>query len=219
MDLKELVGKVFKVQIIEKRDDWYIANIVNKKVSIYIEDTGDFEEKELLETIQKCIVVEVKEEKLIGFLLANRKFVNDIKKIDKNLKDKEEHNKIQDIYLMERLKIKGKVVGLYLVDEGDIGKYYLDTVEIGIYVKKLRENNIRFKENTVENELAKQIKDVVQSIDLSKKEISLIEEREKEKHLIEKALDLEIGREITRIVTLDLKQKVEVLEEKIIKEI
>ena len=33
-------------------------------------------------------------------------------------------------------------------------------------------------------ELAKQIKDIVQSIDLNKKEISLREEQEKQKHLI-----------------------------------
>ena len=68
----------------------------------------------------------------------------------------------------------------------------------------MKENNILFKENTIENELAKQIKDVVQSIDLNKKEISLREEQEKQKHLIEKALGIEIGREITRIAILDL---------------
>lgn len=204
----DLIGKIVKVKIIKKQGNYYYAKTIDGKYEIYIEDEGDYIEEELLNSIEKCIVLEEREGHLIGFLLSNRKFVNDIKKIDKELKKSSEHLKVKDIYLMERLKINGKVVGLYLVDEGDIAKYYLGTKEIGTYVKKIRENNILFKENTIENELAKQIKDVVQSIDLNKKEISLIEEQEKQKKLIEKALGLELGREITRIATLDLKQKV-----------
>lgn len=210
MNLEELIGKIYLVKIIEKKNNWYIAKMLEKNTIIYIEDTGDFLEEELINTIEKCIVIEIKDSNLIGFLLTDRKFKNDIEKIDKKLKGTKEYNNIKDIYLMERLKIKGKVVGLYLVDQGDIGKYYLDTVEIGTYVKKLRENNILFKENTIENQLAKQIKDVVQSIDLNKKEISLKQERENEKRLIEKALGLEVN----RIVTLDLKQKVQEKEDK-----
>lgn len=151
---------------------------------------------------------------LIGFLLSNRKFVNDIHKIEKGLKQKEEYESIKDIYLLERLKIKGKVVGLYLVDEEDIGRYYLDTEEIGRYVKKQKGNNILFKENKIENELAKQIRDVVQSANLNKKQISLRKEQEKQKDIIEKALGLEKEREIMQIVTIDLKQKVKQVQEK-----
>lgn len=88
------------------------------------------------------------------------------------------------------------------------GKYYLDTLEIGTFNKKIRENNILFKERKVEEELGKQIRDVVMSIDLRKKEISLIEENEKEKHLIEKALGLETKYEITQIATISLKEKI-----------
>lgn len=210
MNLEEFVGKVYSVKIIDKKHNWYIGTIIGKKEKVYIEDTKDYEQEELIDTIEKCIIIDIKEGNLIGFLLSNRKFINDLYKIDKKLKSTKEHVKIKDIYLMERLKIKDKVVGLYLVDEGDIGKYYLDAVEIGTYIKKIKENNILFKENTIENILAKQIKDVVQSIDLNKKEISLKQERESEKRLIEKAL----GLEITRIATLDLKQKVQEKEEK-----
>lgn len=209
METKQYIGKVVQVKIISKKDNWYIAKIVNKNINVYIQDTNDYEKEELINKIEKCIILEEKNGKLIGFLLTNRKFINDIKKIDKNLKNKSNYHKIKDIYLMERLKLKGRVVGLYLVDEGDIGKYYLDTKEIGTYLKKLRENNILIKENTIENELAKQIKDVVQSIDLNKKEISLRQEQEKQKHLIEKALGLEKTREIMRITSVDLKQEIE----------
>lgn len=204
----DLIGKIVKVKIIKKQGNYYLAKTTDENYEMYIEDEGDYLEEELLNSIEKCIILEEREGHLIGFLLTNRKFVNDIKKIDKNLKESSEYLKVKDIYLMERLKINGKVVGLYLVDEGDIAKYYLGTKEIGTYIKKIRENNILFKENTIENELAKQIKDVVQSIDLNKKEISLREEQEKQKKLIEKALGLEIGREITKIATVDLKQKV-----------
>ena len=209
MNLQDYIGKVVQVKIIEKIDKCYIAKTVKENITVYIKDEGDYEEQELINRTEKCIILAEIRECLIGFLLTNRKFVNDIKKIEKGLKNKEEYNKLKDIYLMERLKLKGKVVGLYLVDEGDIGKYYLDTREIGTYLKKMRQNNILFKENTVENEIAKQIKDVVQSIDLNKKEISLREEQEKQKHIIEKALGLEVGRKITRIATLDLEQEIE----------
>ena len=109
---------------------------------------------------------------------------------------------------MERLKVKGKVVGLYMVDEGGIGKYYLDTIEIGTYIKKLRDNNIIFKDRTIEEEIGKQIKDVVQSIDLTKKEISLRQEEQRQRELIKNALGIEKN-EITRIATLDLDQLIE----------
>lgn len=151
---------------------------------------------------------------LIGFLLSNRKFVNDIHKIEKGLKQKEEYESIKDIYLLERLKIKGKVVGLYLVDEEDIGKYYLDTEEIGTYVKKQKGNSILFKENKIENELKKQIKDVVQSANLNKKQISLRKEQEKQKNIIKKAIGLEKERQIMQIATIELKQKVKQIKEK-----
>lgn len=209
MQLQNYIGKVVQVKILQKSHQCYIAKTIKEDINVYIKDEGDYEEQELIGHVEKCIILDEIKGKLIGFLLTNRKFVNDIKKIEKNLKNKEEYHKVKDIYLMERLKIKGKVVGLYLVDEGDIGKYYLDTTEIGTYTRKMKSNNILFKENTIENELAKQIKDVVQSIDLNKKEISLRKEQEKQKHLIEKAIGLEIGSKITRIATLDLKQKIE----------
>ncbi len=214
MELQDYIGKICRVKILAKKNNWYLSKMINENINVYIEDNEDYLEEELLNETEKCIILDEKEGNLIGFLLTNRKFLNDIKKINKKIKDEAEYHKLNDIYLMERLKIKGRVVGLYLVDLGDIGKYYLDTIEIGTYVKKLKENNILFKEKTIENELAKQIKDVVQSIDLNKKEISLREEQEKEKHLIEQALGLELDRKITRIVTLDLNQKVEDVQER-----
>lgn len=212
--MEKMIGKVIRVKIIKKQDKYYYTKSIDENVDIYVQDEGDYDEEELIGNIEKCIVINEIDGHLIGFLLTNRKFVNDLNKIENKLKENKEIAKVKDIYLIERLKIKGKVVGLYLVDEGDIAKYYLDTTEIGIYTKKIRENNIRFKENTIENELTKQIKDVVQSIDLNKKEISLREEQEKQKKLIEKALGLNIERQITKIATLDLKQKVYDKEEK-----
>lgn len=208
MKLQNYIGKVLQVKIIQKKNQCYIAKTIKENINVYIKDEEDYDPQELIGKIEKCIILDEIKGKLIGFLLTNRKFENDIKKIDKKLKNKEEYHKIKDIYLMERLKINKKIVGLYLVDEGDIGKYYLDTQEIGTYTRKIKANNILLKENTIENELAKQIKDVVQSIDLNKKEISLRQEQEKQKHLIEKAIGLEIDRQITRIATLELKQKI-----------
>ena len=210
MDLNDLVGKKEKVKIIgiTKNKKYFVSEILTSKLKVYIENTGDYELEELIEREEECIIINIKQEQLIGFLLDNRKFLNDIKKISNKLKNTKEYEKVKDIYLMERLKIKGKVLGLYLVDEGDIGKYYLDTIEIGTYVKKVKENNIIFKDRKVEDEIGKQIRDVVQSIDLNKKEISLRDEEEKQRHLIEKAIGLEIGYEISKIAILDLKQQV-----------
>ncbi len=214
MDIENLIGKKVKVEIIGKTSDnkYYIGNSKKEGYKIYIKDTNDYDIQELVGKIKECIIIDIRQRKLIGFILDDRKFVNDIRKIENKLKSTKEYENIKDIYLMERLKINGKVLGLYLVDEGDIGKYYLDTLEIGTFSKKIRQNNILFKERKIEEELGKQIRDVVMSIDLAKKEISLREEKEKQKHLIEKALGIEAEYEITKIATISLKQKI--LEEK-----
>ena len=218
MDLEKYVGKVYRVKILNQKGNWYIAKILDTEQLVYIEDTKDFAPEELIGQIEKCLIMQIKENQLIGELLNNRKFINDLKKIAKLLQKAGKWITVQDIYLIERLKIGSKIEGLYLVDEGKTGKYYLGTEEIGTWIKKLKENPIIFKENSIENELAKQIKDVVQSIDLNKKEISLRQEQEEQKHLIEKALQLERGREITRIATVDLKEQIEDKKEKIEKE-
>ncbi len=209
MENKDYIGKVVKVKIVATKNNWYLAKTIPENKKVYIEEEKEYFEAELVGSVEKCLILEEKEGNLIGFLLSNRKFEYEIKKIDQSLRQEQEYDDIQDIYLMERLKIKGKVVGLYFVDLGEIGSYYLGTTQIGTYTKKIKGNNILFRENSIENELAKQIKDVVQSIDLTKKEISLRQEQEKQKHIIEKALGLEQNREITRIATLDLKQKIE----------
>lgn len=210
MDLKELIGKRTKVKIIgiTNNKKYFVSEDIDSKQKIYIEDTGDFTPEELIGAQDECLIINIINNNLIGFLISDRKFLNDIKKINNKLKNTNEYEKVEDIYLMERLKIKGKVVGLYLVDEGENGKYYLDTLEIGTLNKKIMENNILFKERKVEEELGKQIRDVVMSIDLRKKEISLIEENEKEKNLIEKALGIEPEYEITAISTISLKEKI-----------
>lgn len=210
MELKDLIGKKIKVKIIGMTNSkkYYVGEDITAQYKVYIEDTKDYESEELIGSIEECIIINIVQEKLIGFILSNRKFLNDIKKIEQKLKKSKEYDKVKDIYLMERLKINGKVLGLYLVDEGEIGKYYLETKEIGTFIKKIKENNILFKDKKVEDELGKQIRDVVQSIDLTKKEISLNEENEKQRHLIEKAIGLEIGEMVTKIATLDLKQKI-----------
>ena len=214
MKLENYVGKVYKVKIVKQENQWYIGQIAEDNQIVYIEDTKDFMTEELLDQTEKCLITQIKNNKLIGVLLNNRKFLNDLKRIAKQLKDRNEFDKVKDIYLIERLKIGTKIEGLYLVDEEEIGKYYLGTKEIGVFIKKLRQSPIVFKENSIENELAKQIKDIVQSIELNKKEISLKEEQEEQKHLIEKALQLERGRGITRIATVDLQEEIEDKKEK-----
>lgn len=211
MELEKLIGKREKVKIIgiTNNKKYYVGETINNQYKIYIENSGDYEIEELINSIEECLIIDIKQNNLIGFILSNRKFQNDIKKIEQKLKNTGEYEKIKDIYLMERLKIKGKVLGLYMVDKGDIGIYYLETIEIGKWIKKERENNILFKDKKIEDEIGSQIKDVVQSIELTKKEISLNQEKEKQKHLIEKAIGLEIGENITKIATLDLKQKLE----------
>ena len=205
--MEELIGKVIRVKIIGKEENYYVGMELENKISIYIEDDGEYWEEELKDTFQKCIVISKKNDRYIGYILSNRKFVNEMLKIDQALRMTEEYNKIVDIYLVERLKINGKVTGLYLVDEGNIGKFYLGDKEIGIYYKKMHENNILFKENTIQNAIASQIRDVVMSVDLAKKEVSLFEENERLKILTEKALGLEKN-EIKKMATVDLQQKV-----------
>ena len=207
--MENFIGKVTRVKFIEKKDRFYLAKEVGTDINVFVEDEGEYYEEELIGNIEKCIIVGELKGNYIGFILSNRKFVHDIKKIDEELKNTSEYETIRDVYLLERLKIEGKMVGLYLVDEGDIAKYYLGTKEIGTYFKKIPENNILFKENTVENELGNQIRDVVRSIDLQKKEISLMQEKEKERELIQKALKLDEKEQIKKIVTVELNQKVE----------
>lgn len=119
MDLEKYVGKVIKVQIIKKKENYYIAKSLKENLIIYIEDEGDYLQQELIGMIEKCIIVKVQDNKLIGFIMSNRKFINDMKKIDNNLKQEKNYKDIKDIYLVERLKINSKVAGLYLVDRGD----------------------------------------------------------------------------------------------------
>ena len=75
----------------------------------------------------------------------------------------------------------------------------------------MHENNILFKENTIENELAGRIRDIVMHVDLRKKEISLSEENEKMKILTEKALEIN---KVKKMATIDLNQKVNQIKEK-----
>ncbi len=212
--MEDLIGKVFLVKITKKIDNWFVATITDKNKLVYIEDNGDYDEDELINTIEKCVITDVRGNQLIGFILSNRKFINTMYKINNKLRNSKEYSNVKDIYLIQRLKIKGKVLGLYLVDEGEIAKLYIGTIEICTIVNKMVGNNILFKENVLENQLGNQIKDIVQSAELNKKEMSLRQEQEKEKKLIEKALELEVTNEITKIVTLDLKQKVKEENEK-----
>ena len=151
--MEELIGKVVVVKIIKKIDNWFVGTLSeNQNQLVYIKDEGDYEEEELLGNQEKCIITDKKESVLVGFILSNRKFVNTMFKINNNLRNSEEYSSIKDIYLIQRLKIKGKILGLYRVDEGEISKIYLDTVEICTIVNKMMGNNIIFKENTIENQ-------------------------------------------------------------------
>lgn len=216
MNLQELIGTKKKVKIIgiTNSKKYFVAEDLDSKQKIYIEDTKDFTQEELIGLEDECLIIDVINNKLIGFLISDRKFENDMKKIQQKLIETGEIQNVKDIYLMERLKIKGKVMGLYMVDLGEEGKYYLGTAEIGTYIKKIRENNIIFKSKKLEDEIGKQIRDVVMSIDLAKKEISIKEEQQKEINRLVEILPLEKDYEVTKVATIDLKQKIEEIEEK-----
>lgn len=211
MNLKELIGKKRKVKIIgiTNNKKYFVSEDISLTQKIYIEDTGDFELQELIGKQKECIIIDIINNNLIGFIISDRKFENDMKKIERKLIETGEIAEVEDIYLIERLKIKGKVLGLYMIDGKEQGKYYLGTVEIGTYVKKLMDNNIIFKNKKIEDEIGKQIRDVIISIDLTKKEISINEEKQKQIDIISTAIGIETGYEITKLATLDLKQRIQ----------
>lgn len=121
MNKENLIGTKKRIKIIgkTKNNKYYVGKELENAYNIYIEDTGDYEQEELIEKEEECVIINIIDENLIGFILDDRKFINDIKKIQNKLKNTKEYEEIKDIYLMERLKIKGKVLGLYLVDEGE----------------------------------------------------------------------------------------------------
>ena len=119
--MEELIGKVFLVKITKKIDNWFVATIIDKNQLVYIEDNGDYDEDELINIIEKCVITDVRENHLIGFILSNRKFINTMHKINNKLRNSKEYFNVKDIYLIQRLKINGKVLGLYLVDIFGIG--------------------------------------------------------------------------------------------------
>lgn len=121
MNKENLIGTKKRIKIIGKTNNnkYYVGKELENAYNIYIEDTGDYEQEELIEQEEECLIINIIDENLIGFILDDRKFINDIKKIQNKLKNTKEYEEIKDIYLMERLKIKGKVLGLYLVDEGE----------------------------------------------------------------------------------------------------
>ena len=132
--MEELIGKVVVVKIIKKIDNWFVGTLLeNQNQLVYIKDEGDYEEEELLGNQEKCIITDKKESVLVGFILSNRKFVNTMFKINNNLRNSEEYSSIKDIYLIQRLKIKGKILGLYRVDEGEISKIFNKEENIKCY--------------------------------------------------------------------------------------
>lgn len=122
--MKNLIGKKERIKIIGKTKSkrYYVGKSLENNYNIYIEDTGDYSDDELIGKEQECLIINIIKNNIIGFILDDRKFINDIKRIRNILKNTNEYEKVEDIYLMERLKIKGKVVGLYLVDEKEIRK-------------------------------------------------------------------------------------------------
>lgn len=61
MEIKEYIGKVVQVKIITKKENYYIAKILNSNVKVYIEDTNDYIEEELIDQIEKCIILDEKQ--------------------------------------------------------------------------------------------------------------------------------------------------------------
>ena len=210
MDLEKLKGKVYTIKIIgmTKNKNYFIGKTTQLEKAIYIENTGEFYEEELIGKIEKCVIIDIVQEHIIGFLLNNRKFINDMKKVKKKLQKESTKGIVGDIYLLERLNISGKIIGLYLAEQADKKIYYLGEEEIGIYTDLPKQGQIIWKENKIESRLKEQIKDIIASIDVIKKEVSLRQEEEKQKHIIEKELGIKQDRQIIRIATLDLNQKI-----------
>lgn len=209
--LKKYIGKKVKVKILKLSENrkYYISKIIEQNIQVYIENTGDFYESELINTIVECIVIGKVKGRLIGIILSDRKFINEMKKIQKDIINKEKIGNINNIYLLKKLMIQGEIVGLYLVEQGRNNRYFLGTTEIGKQNKGI-EDKVLIKHNTIENEMAKQIKDIVKKIDITKCDISLKKEIEKEKRRFEEFLNLDKSRMITRMVTLNLRQKINI---------
>ena len=65
MNINEIVGKIVLVKILEKKGNYYLARTLDGNYEIYIEDTNDYMEEELIGIIEKCTVLEEKE----GFMI------------------------------------------------------------------------------------------------------------------------------------------------------
>jgi len=87
MELEELIGKREKIKIIgiTNNKKYYVGEAINSQYKIYIENTEDYEIEELMNSTQDCLIIDIKQNNLIGFILSNRKFENDIKKIEQKL--------------------------------------------------------------------------------------------------------------------------------------
>ncbi len=98
----------------------------------------------------------------------------------------------------------GKKLKLTVVKQGNIYKYYVKNVIIGVYDPKTMEDHILFMQNTIENELSSQIKDEINFI--SKEEIQ--KDAEQNKKILEYARERELTgiRDIT-IIDLEKEHK------------
>ena len=71
--MEELIGKVVRVKIIGKEENYYVAMELENKISIYIEDDGEYWEEELKDTLQRCIVISKTNDRYIGYILSSPK--------------------------------------------------------------------------------------------------------------------------------------------------
>lgn len=205
-ELEKEIGKEYKVLVkqLTKSKKYFITINPNHDI-IYVRNESEFPE-EKVNTYIDCRVITIIEDKLLGIEIGKTKFVTEMRKIKKSKEEKQEE--VKDIVLLKKIYDKGKILGLYQVEENNIFKYFLGMQEIGVFSPKVMTDNILFKQNTLENEMKAQIKEVLNGMQEKENQISLKMEEQKNIEELAKVLEIENNRQITRIAEIDLKQEV-----------
>ena len=76
MNLEDYIGKREKAKILQVSSDkkYFKAIIEENGYDLFIENDGEYEPEEIIGSTQECIIVDIIKDRLIGFILSNRKF-------------------------------------------------------------------------------------------------------------------------------------------------
>lgn len=108
------------------------------------------------------------------------------------------------------IKIKdGNCVKINVIKNEELYEYYIENIKIGVYDSNVMEDNILMLQNTLEDELANQIKDGIDSV--GKEEIKIEAERNKKilEYAKEQGIEIESIKDITVIDLDDEEEKEE----------